>query len=294
MTPSELDFYAAPAPMSELPDHVAVADLPTDLAGVRRVVQGILVHRDFVPAYGITPEEVRLEEQNLRGTTEVLDRVMELSPEPLTVPRPPAQRVQCICSHFALVYAAFLRAQGVPARERCGFANYFDADGHKWYDHWITERWDGSRWVRDDPQVDEFQASQITPGFDVNDQPPGYFLSGAEAWTATREGKFDPLEFGIFDMWGQSFIGGNVLSDLACLNKVELLPWDGWGMGLDWGPHDEVPEYGVNVLDDIASVVNAGDFAAIRSRYLDDERLRVPDRILTFSSGAPVEVDIRI
>ena len=50
-----------------------------------------------------------------------------------------------------------------------------------------------------------------------------------EAWVAARVGEVDPDLFGIFDMWGLGFIGGNVISDFACINKVELLPWDSLG-----------------------------------------------------------------
>ena len=77
----------------------------------------------------------------------------------------------------------------------------------------------------------------------------GKFLTGCEAWIAARAGDVDPDLFGIFDMWGLSFIAGNVLSDIACLNKVELLPWDNWGMG-SWGPHDTLPEETVASLDE--------------------------------------------
>ena len=67
------------------------------------------------------------------------------------------------------------------------FSSYFDPT--KWYDHWITERWNGQRWVRDDPQIDELQANVVKPDFDPYDQPPGKFLTGSEAWQAARAGR---------------------------------------------------------------------------------------------------------
>ena len=88
---------------------------------------------------------------------------------------------------------------------RCGFSNYFDPA--KWYDHWITERWSGKPWVRDDPQIDKLQANVVNLDFDPYDQPPGKFLTGAESWAAARAGEVDPNLFGIFDVWGLSFIG---------------------------------------------------------------------------------------
>jgi len=281
-----LQFYAAPAAMSRLPETVDRHALPVDLDEQRRVVQGVLVHRDWAPAYGVEGDAIRIDEQNLRSTSEVLERLFAIAPEPLTVAREPVDRVLCICRHFTLLHTALLRATGVPARVRCGFSNYFDRA--KWYDHWITERWDGTRWVRDDPQIDELQAKVVKLDFDPYDQPAGKFLTGAEAWVAARAGELDADLFGIFDMWGMAFIGGNVVLDLACLNKVELLPWDVWGISLKWGPHDPVPPDAVAVLDEVAKLVNADDFDVIRDRYENDEDLRVPDEILTMVDGQPV------
>ena len=281
-----IEYYASPAAMSRLPDRVRDAGLPDDLDALRRIVQGVLVHRDWAPAYGLEGDAIRIDEQNLRSTSEVLDRLFAMSAEPITVAREPIDRVLCICRHFTLLHTALLRANGVPARVRCGFSNYFDHA--KWYDHWITERWDGTRWVRDDPQVDQLQAKVVNLDFDPYEQPPGRFLSGAEAWARARSGEVDPNLFGIFDMWGMSFIGGNVVLDLACLNKVELLPWDVWGISQQWGPHDAVPGEAVTVLDDVAKIVNADDFDVIRDRYENDDGLRVPGDIVTMVDGAAV------
>ena len=287
-----LEFYAQPGAMTRLPDNVDVDSLPRDRDELRHVVQGVLVHRDWAPAYGIEGDAIRIAEQNLRSAGEVLERLFAISSEPLTVQRAPIDRVLCICRHFTLLHTALLRATGVSARVRCGFSNYFDRS--KWYDHWITERWDGTRWVRDDPQVDDLQAKVVNLDFDPYDQPPGKFLTGAEAWVAARAGEVDPNLFGIFDMWGMSFIGGNVLLDLACLNKIELLPWDAWGIGLQWGPHDPVPPAAETLLDDVAKLVISDDVDAIRGRYDSDDDLRVPADITTFLDGqlVPAHLDL--
>jgi len=285
---SVFDFYRTPGAMTALPDHPAFVDVPSDLDGLRRVVQGLLVHRDLAPAYGVVGDAIRIDEQNLRSTAEVLNRALEISSEPVTATRQPIDRVLCICRHFALLYTALLRAKGVPARVRCGFSNYFDPT--KWYDHWITERWNGQRWVRDDPQIDDLQVNTFNLDFDPHDQPPGKFLAANEAWTAARAGEVDPTLFGIFDMWGLAFIAGNVVGDFACLNKVELLPWDSWGMKAN--PYEPVTDEAAAVLDEVAKLVTNDDFAAIRDRYLTDERLRVPPDITSFMNGESVDVHL--
>jgi len=292
VTERELEFYASPTAMTELPQHPALDESPQDLGVLRRSVQGLLVHRDWAGAYGLAAETIRLDEQHLRSTKEVLGRAFEICGEPITVTRQPADRVVGICRHFTLLHTAFLRAHGVPARVRCGFANYFDRS--KWYDHWITERWDGSRWIREDPQIDELQAKVINIGFDPYDQPAGQFLTGSEAWRAARAGDLDANLFGIFDMWGVAFIAGNVLADVACLNKVELLPWDSWGMGLGFGPHDTLGGEIVEDIDGLAACATAGDFDALRQRYTTDDTVRVPDDITSFIDGEPVAVHLEL
>jgi len=276
--------------MSALPRSVAPAELPTDLDALRRVVQGLLLHRDWAPAYGVVGDAIRLDEQHLRSSAEVLTRAQELSPEPITTPRVPLDRVLCICRHFTLLHTALLRARDIPARVRCGFSSYFDAT--KWYDHWITERWDDERWVRDDPQIDGLQAKVVHLDFDPYDQPPGRFLSADEAWAAARAGKVDPNLFGIFDMWGLSFIAGNVLSDFACLNKVELLPWDSWGMMT--GPHHPLDDHALAVIDDVAALATSDDTDAIRARFASDEGLRVPADITSYRDGLEVAVHLEL
>lgn len=282
------NFYAAPGAMTTLPDHPALAGVPRDLDVLRRVVQGVLVHRDWVQAYGIAEGDVRIEEQHLRSTAEVLRRALELDDRPITTRREPVARVQGICRHFTLLHTALLRWHGIPARVRCGFSNYFDRS--TWYDHWITERWDNDRWVRDDPQIDDFQRAFVKLDIDPYDQPPGNFLSGNEAWTLARAGEVDPALFGIFDMWGLGFIAGNVISDFACINKVELLPWDGWGMMT--GPYEPPDADATAVLDDVSKLVSTDDFDEIRARYESDDRLRVPTHITSFIDGAMVDVHL--
>lgn len=274
--------------MTELPDSLALADLPAALDDLRSVVQGLVLHREWAAAYGVEVGAVRVDEQNLRSAAEVLGRAFELSAEPVTVAREPADRVVGICWHFAVLYAALLRAQGSAVRVRCGFAGYFDAA--KWYDHWITERWDGERWIRDDPQIDARQAEALRLGFDPHDQPPGRFLTAGEAWRAARAGEVDAERFGIYDMWGMEFLAGNVIKDFACLNKVELLPWDSWGMIRD--PYRPPPKAHLAVLDELAELAAGDDLAEIRGRFERDKRLRVPQEIVSYTNGEPTRVQL--
>lgn len=281
-----LDYYRTADWMTALPEHPALGDLPTDADGLRDVVQNLLVHREWASAYGIDADSVRAGEQNLRTVADVLGRAFEISADPVAISRAPVDRVASICRHFTLLHTAFLRFRGVPARVRCGFSSYFDPV--RWYDHWITERWEGGHWVRDDPQIDEVQANLLGLDFDPYNQPPGRFLTGSEAWIAAREGQVDPGAFGIHDMWGMGFVAGNVVNDFACLNKVEMLPWDSWGMMRD--PRHPPSKQATRTLDEVVALVAADDLGAIRSRYAQDRRLTVPPTVTSYTENGPVRV----
>nr|WP_246722323.1 transglutaminase-like domain-containing protein [Rhizobium laguerreae] len=49
---------------------------------------------------------------------------MGIDPAPLDIPRPPERRSIGVCRHFTVLACAALKAQGVPARARCGFGMY--------------------------------------------------------------------------------------------------------------------------------------------------------------------------
>ncbi len=124
---------------------------------------------------------------------------------------------------------------GVPARSRCGFCPAPTTRlgvGH-FLDHWWVERWERNpaRWVCIDTAIDDQLATALRLDFNSRDIPPGIYLSGAEAWQRCRAGDADPMVFGVPGIWGAGIIRGNVVRDLAALNKVELLPWDKWESG---------------------------------------------------------------
>jgi hypothetical protein len=60
------------------------------------------------------------------------------------------------------------------------------------------------------------------------------------------------------------------------------------------GPHEPVTDSAAAVQDDVAALASGDDFAAIRGRYADDDRLRVPPDITSFIDGALVEVHLAL
>jgi hypothetical protein len=180
-----------------------------------------------------------------------------------------------------------LRRAGAPARARCGFATYFASD--RFVDHWVVEHWDSraAMWVRTDPQLDDVQRRELDLDFDPLDLPEGRFLSGGEAWQLCRSGRADPDLFGILEYWGAWFVRNNVVRDLAALNKVELLPWDAWGL---METHDVHDEQGDELVDQVATATCSDDWHAIRDLYDVEARLRVPRKVTSHRTGRRVRV----
>ena len=196
------------------------------------------------------------------------------------------------CRDHSVLLAAMLRQRGCPARARCGFATYFLPDHYE--DHWVTEYWNRgqNRWVLVDAQLDKFQAETLGIDFDPLDVPRDRLLVAGQAWQMCRSGAADPEKFGIFDMHGLDFVRGNLVRDLAALNKVELLPWDCWGIILD--EQIDSPD-GLSLLDRVASLTTGAelDLDAVRSTYADP-RLRMDGKLLSYVDGGMAQIVVPV
>jgi hypothetical protein len=289
MDERELAFYATPGRMTDLSRHAGQADaLPSDIADLCRIVQGLVVHAFLGPLYGLEYTDEQREHVQIRAAAEMLDKILEIDPAPLTEERPPEKRFVGNCRHFTTLSTAILRHHGKPARGRCGFGTYFNAPNLDYVDHWVVERWD-DRWILTDAQLDHEQIDLHKITFYPLDVPRDAFIDGGRAWQLYRAGKADGDRFGVLDMHGPWFIKGDLMLDLASLNKVELLPWDSWGLGMsgEWG----TPEFEAAV-DDVAVLTTSGSFDEIRARYESDVLLRVPSEITSFTDSGPVKVTL--
>lgn len=280
----ELSYYASPGPMTQLGPHGQLAR--TDINEAIGIVQGLLLHQAWVESYDVDGTGREGEVQN-RSAVQMIEAALSIDDRPLTEPREPSNRLQINCRHFSTLTTALLRGAGVPARARCGFGRYFQED--KWIDHWVVEMWDGSAWRLVDAQLDETQKRKLRFDFDPLDVPRDRFLVAGEAWRRCRAGQDVGDNYGIFDMWGEWFIAGNVSRDLASLNKVELLPWDGWGVLVSGGRQDQAERDAIT--DRAAEVSRAARFEDVRALYEADPDLRVPEVITSFYPE-PVEVKV--
>jgi hypothetical protein len=233
MSHSDLPFFAAQSRMSSTGRHAPLFEqLPDDIDDLVHIIQHLVVYDVVAPDfYGFTVPKQRQEEIHIRSVDALLDRILALDDRPLSAARPVEKRVIGRCHHFMLLLISILRSRGIPARARCGFGGYFNPPSFE--DHWLCEYWNTARhrWMLVDAQFDEVWRKKLKIQHDILDVPRDQFLVAADAWSQCRVEKADPDKFGIgfVHMHGLWYIAGNLVRDLAALNKIEALPWDVWG-----------------------------------------------------------------
>jgi len=288
-----LEYYAAPGLMTDPREHAPLFDdLPRDVAALCKVVQGVMIHVYWAERYGIKLSDERKNEVQIRSVARKLAHILELDPRPLGDARSLDKKLVGNCRDFSVMLTALLQHQGVPARARCGFGRYFMPG--KYEDHWVCEYWNATenRWRFVDGQLDEFQQQALRIRFSPLDVPRTMFITGGKAWQMSRAGQADPDRFGIFDMHGLWFVRGDFVRDVAALDKMELLPWDGWGI-IETKDND-LSAADLAFLDRVAELTQ-GDvpqFDAVRAVYESDARLRVPPVIRSYTSAGVQSAEI--
>ena len=279
---STLAFYTEPGVMTSAGRHAPrLEELPGDVAGLAAVAQGLLIHEFIAAGYGVKLSEQDRGSIHIRPAEELLEQITARDARPLTAARPPAQRLASNCRGFTVLMVALLRAQGTPARARCGFGGYFTEGLFE--DHWVCEYWHAGqqRWVLADAQIDGRQRELFPIDFDVTDVPRDRFLIAGDAWALCRSGAADPGKFGL-SMIGEAgdwWIAGNLMRDAAALGNLELLPWDCWGAM----PAEDEPIGDARgaLFDRLAALTQAPDrgFDELRRLVTGDDRLRVPPSV---------------
>jgi hypothetical protein len=312
-----LSYYSEPGIITNLGKYKDFINWLTDDPNtICQVVQGLIVHDSWVGLYGEEYIHAHEYPQKTAYMEDLLDKALEIDQSSLSIPRHPRDRVIACCREFATLMCAFLRAKGIPARSRCGFAVYFGWDG-QYEDHWICEYWNGERWTMADPQLDPFQQSKVIQWaleqgqknssrmqkikhFNPRDIKPDEFITAGQAWKLCRDGSVDPNlfgigcpirpEWGIDSLHGLWFVRGQLLRDFAALNKVETVPYlVRICKGLDWKPwrlvalkDNELTKDELILLDTIAELAISLDtkFNTVREAYVTNKELTVPDEII--------------
>ncbi len=274
-----------PGPFADL-----YTGLPSDIPSLVQIVQGLIVHVFWTERYGLSLTGERQAEVQLRSMERRLERTLELDPGPLTTPRPLDRKTVGNCRDFSVTLASMLQSKGIPARPRCGFGSYFLPNHYE--DHWVCEYWNEAeqRWILVDAQLDELQSAALGISFDTLDVPRDQFIVGGAAWKMCRSGQANQDQFGIFDMHGMDFVKGDFIRDVAALNKVELLPWDCWGLIL--ADYASLPPDDLSLLDQLADLTHTDvpEFDRVRQLYESDPRLQVGSSIQSYENGAMEQI----
>ncbi len=234
-----------------------VRDIPKDVATIVIYVQNIFIHQHWSKAYGLELSEERKREPFIRSFGEKLQFLQSVGQGtcPLVPlgPRPNEQKMISICRDFSVAAVALCREAGIPARARCGFANYFEKG--KYIDHWVLEYWNEERkkWVMVDAQLDNLQQEHLKIPFDPMNVGEDFFFTGPRAWQMCREGKENPELFGIFDWWGYIYLNCNLILDANSLLKMPMQPWDMWD-GYKSLPMEKWHEKDYKLMDELASL----------------------------------------
>jgi Transglutaminase-like superfamily len=269
-------------------------DLPRDVAGLCRVVQGLVVHYRMGHLFDLEIPEERLPEIDTRYAEPMFARIVELEDGSLAEERPPEKRLVGCCRDFTVLFVAMARHLGIPARARVGFADYFVSGFN--VDHEVAEVWDAGerRWRLVDSEID---GPPIGARFDPTDVPRGRFIVGGLAWQMCRDGRADPETFlvdpelEIEDTRGWSYLLHNLIHDLAALNKTEMILWDEWGL-IGKGPS----EVDLALLDRVATLtLAAGEtFPEVRSIYETTPGLKVTAAVKSYSPAVPEPQEVRL
>ncbi|MFI6046572.1 transglutaminase domain-containing protein [Nocardia sp. NPDC051321] len=285
----DLSYYTLQSRMTE-PGRMShlLADLPDDLAELRRVVAGLVVHyRAENPVENGVPVE-RLREIDTRYVEAMLARLGELADGPLTTPRSLTERLVGCCRDVTLLFVSLLRAKGIPARARVGFATYF-VPGFG-IDHEIAEVWDASerRWRRVDAELADDHTRPDGISIDPLDVTTDQFVLAGSAWQQCRAAIADPATFvvdpglDIPETRGWPQIACDLVHDLATLNRTEMILWDTWG----WGDNRTFTDAELALLDHTAAVTDAaGNGTEARKLFESEPTLRVPETVV---SGDPL------
>jgi len=201
-----LSRWTDPGPFASLYDA-----LPSEPAALLPIVKAQLIHPDadlhqFIDQI---PRTRGNEDAMYLDVRAMLKQLVAYDSAGLVAERKPADRLILTCRSAALLMASALKAKGVPARLRYGYATYLLPGLHTY--HVVCEVWDasGSRWIRIDP---DRQLMEI---------PEGMYETGGEAWLRYAEGGLDPESYGAPGWTGAHPLVSVLVHDLAAVMNDE-------------------------------------------------------------------------
>jgi hypothetical protein len=232
MQRSILEHYRAFGPFTYpgLYQERLVRDLPADIREVGRLVRLQFIHKMTLytaraghrvnPAYGDVnnvPWYRQGEDDYFPTVAAMLAELYRRDSRGLVADRAVEHKLILTCRFVALLMAAILKARGIAARVRPGYAPYIHRERIE--DHWITQYWQESeqRWIT----IDVDTSFEQRP-FDAFDMPSTAFDFAAHAWLAVREGTASENAYRFYGDSALPELAAQVVCDLHCLMSNEI------------------------------------------------------------------------
>lgn len=263
-----------------------IYDIPNDIEGIVRIVQNTFIHQHWAKQYGIELNDQKISEVYVRPIDDKLKILNQKNIHTLLEPIPYDKKLVGICRDFSVLMTSLCREVGIPARARCGFADYFEEG--KYIDHWVCEVWDENekRWIMVDAQLDEYQSNTLEISFYPLDIKDHHFITADQAWLMCRDNHFDPNIFGIFKWWGYDYLRCNLILDANSLVGMAMQPWDFWD-GYKSLPIEEWTEDDYREMDKLARLISIIDQEP--SKLIEfvesNDKIKVPDDLSKIVNG---------
>lgn len=208
--------------------------LPSDIRDLGFLIRKQLIHRTTLNAgntgtnsdmkYGDmtkVPWYRQAEDDNFNTAAAIVAELFRRDKRGFVLDRKAENKLVLTCRHTTLVVASVLKAKGIPARIRSGYAPYFPFEGGVSSDHWINEYWSGKekRWI-----IIDVDGSLHDTGIDMYDMPKDAFDYPAVAWLNVRSGKVAGEHFlNAAPAKGLKVVGWALFYDLHCLMNNEII-----------------------------------------------------------------------
>jgi len=263
-----------------------IYDIPNDIEGIVRIVQNTFIHQHWAKQYGIELNDQKISEVYVRPIDDKLKILNQKNIHTLLEPIPYDKKLVGICRDFSVLMTSLCREVGIPARARCGFADYFE-DG-KYIEHWVCEGWNSqnNRWLMVDAKLDAYQQSVLEINFNPLDISFPHFITADHAWLLCRNKKYNPNKFGIFKWWGYDYLRCNLILDANSLVGMAMQPWDFWD-GYKSLPIEEWTEDDYREMDKLARLISIIDQEP--SKLIEfvesNDKIKVPDDLSKIVNG---------
>lgn len=197
-----LNFYLKTSMYTNyLPYKDYYRSLPDDIYELANLLHHQVIHRkELLRAYLDVPYEKELaqikenypwyrnrcDDDILLTAPAITAELFRQDDRGFTLGREVKDRVVITCRYVSILLASILKAKGIPARVRSGYANYFLIKRENvYFDYWIVQYYNPT--VNDWVSVDA--DGEYDVHFDICDIPHAEFKWVAEVWLDVRNGK---------------------------------------------------------------------------------------------------------